>query len=129
MLKPVDSKGNRTGSYFSILAYYGGDFRSQAVIRTFPLTRCTIIPCVRITISKNDARVADMEFVYPAENVRDRVELSDRAINAFRRLAKNQRGGWEFDDLGDRVQFWKAGCVLPPGGLGSFGQNMAELVE
>jgi hypothetical protein len=124
MLKQVDSKGVRVGSYFSMLVYYGGDVRSLAVIRTFPLSRCTIVPCVRISISKNDARWADMEFVYPAESVRDHVELSGRAINAFRRLAKNKRGGWEFDDMGDRVQFWKAGCVIPPGGIGSFGKNL-----
>jgi len=114
MLKPVDSKGNRTGSYFSMLVYYGGDEKSRHVIRTYPLSKCTIIPCIRITVMKNDARFASMVFVYPAENVRTRVELSDRAINGLRALAKNPRGGWEVENGLVTVEFWKAGCVLPP---------------
>jgi len=114
MLKPVDSKGNRTGSYFSMLTYYGGDERSRNVIRTCPLSQCTIIPCIRITIMKNDARSALMVFVYPAENVRTRVELSDRAINGLRALAKKPRGGWEVENGITTVEFWKPGCVLPP---------------
>jgi hypothetical protein len=114
MLKPVDSKGNRTGSYFSMLVYYGGDEKSRDVIRTYPLSECTIVPCVRITIMKNDARSASIVFVYPAENLRSRIQLSDRAINGLRALAKNPRGGWKVENEITTVEFWKPGCVLPP---------------
>lgn len=116
MLKPVDSKGNRTGGYFSMMVYYGGDEKSREVIRTYPLSQCTIIPCIRITVMKNDARWATMVFVYPAENVRTRIELSDRAINGLRSLAKKPRGGWEVENGITTVEFWKSGCVLPPVG-------------
>jgi len=117
-MQTVDSKGNRTGSYFSMLVYYGGDEKSRAVIRNFPLHECTIIPCVRITVMKGDARSASMVIVYPAENIRTRVELSGRAINGLRALAKNPRGGWEVDNGTATVEFFKMGCVLPPARAG-----------
>lgn len=114
MEKPTDSKGNRTGSYFSMLVYYGGDEKSRRVIRSYPLSRCTIVPCVRIIVSKNDARSAEVVLIFPAENYRKRWDLSLAAIESLRCLAKKPRCGWEVENKNDTVEFFRAGCVLPP---------------
>jgi len=117
MKHPVDSRGNRTGSYFSMLVYYGGDEKSRAVIRSYPLSRCTIIPCVRIVVRKNDARAIDVLLIFPAENFRRRIEISMAAVDSLRSLAKKPRGGWEVEVKESTVEFFRAGCVLPPAGV------------
>lgn len=112
-----DRNGIWVMDFFGMLCYYGGCERSQQVLRLFPISRCAVVPDIRISVMKKNARSARIEWVYPAFRIRKQIELNNRAIEALRRLGQKSRGGWECVEVESEVQFYKLGKLAAPGEL------------
>lgn len=117
MRERKDRNGIYVMDFFGMLCYYGGDENSKSRLRFFPISKCAVVPDIRIAVKKLNARSARIEWVYPFFRIRKQIELGPRGIAALRRLGQKNRGGWETVEVGEEIQFYKLGKLVGPGEL------------
>lgn len=107
-----DGWGHPILSFFDMRDYWARCERSTAVLKKRLPFAYACIPHVTIRIDKVCKNEATVFLLYPGGSESKVYFLSDRRVNALRRLYKAPRGGWTVKETSTDITFSRKGCVV-----------------
>ena len=107
-----DGNGHITLSFDQMLSLYADRKPSLVILRRFPPFKYLVIPDIEIHVKKGYSEHSYIVHRYPGEVRRLACKLSERSIDALRRLYKSGDLSWKIQKEGDEIIFFRPGQVI-----------------
>lgn len=104
----IDGRGTPILDRCSMMKLYSGCERSTNILNGFLPNEWAVSPGIGIIFEGRNAKHVELILWTPKSTVTDYFIMSEKRLEAFRNLWKNEKGLWKKSRLGDFFYFYRS---------------------